>query len=151
MADTWGGSWGSSWGVSWHIEDLPPTPEPPPQEGGVDPRARRRIRPQDLSPVKIEAFFLQPWQQVSGRVEVSDQVFGTFEADPILLAATVETSTDVAGTLKGDAGGLQGGLFAGAMRKDAPRVIVVRPEGRAQGSFEQPAPDLSGSIDVQDS
>lgn len=122
--------------------------EEQPAVGRWAPR-RRRIRPEELEPIRVDGFFLQPWQEARGTVEVSDAVDAFIEqAYSGILNGWAETGDEALGMFEQPASEVLADMRSVPLQKDRPAFVPVFAPARIAGRFEQPPHELEATVEV---
>jgi hypothetical protein len=123
--------------------------EEQPSVGRGTPRRRRIIRPEELEPIRVDGFFLQPWQEARGTVEVSDAVDAFIEqAYSGILNGSAETGDEALGMFEQEASEVLADMRTVPLQKDQPAFVPVFPPARIAGRFEQPPHELEATVEV---
>jgi hypothetical protein len=119
----------------------------PEQSGG---RQRRRIKPEQLPPIRAELYFLQPWQEFEGRAEVSSVAELWIEQVPgAIVNATAESSDDVVLAVEQGLADFAADLAARAIRQAAAPIAPVFEPVRGRASFEQSVQEFEAMASIE--
>jgi hypothetical protein len=109
---------------------------------------RRKIRPEELPAFEVEVNFLQPWQECSATVEVSEEQEFAFEQEGALLNSTAESVTDVSVEVRQEVAELIASFYLMPIRS-APAKAMPKPEtARVRVAIDQAAHELSATVEI---